>query len=392
MGGSAGIIEPTGPPGVRKGYSAALESVRAIAALLVFARHIAGRLVATGADPGPPGFFESFAWGGQTGVTLFFVLSAFLLVPPFIAKAPASIPRFFARRFLRLWPIYLFAVFVATAWNAESLGDFGDGLIYLVYGQSHWSLITPLEPFSSVWWSLATEVQFYAVLGLCAFLGSRRFGRVVLGALLLFYAVAYAAFIATGFGIGDIGSSLSLRVSIFGRGWSFLLGGLAAWLYGRYGADWRARLEKVGWLGKGGGDALIMLTVVGIGLLLMKVETIGTWPAEIEWHAWHIPESALWAAFIIGLLVLPLRLRPFLVNRPLERLGILSYSFYLWHLPIIVAVGKGLGISSADPEIAEPALLVLAIALSFAGTFAASALTYRYIEKPFLLRKERLAE
>ena len=148
----------------------------------------------------------------------------------------------------------------------------------------------------------------------------------------------------------------------------------------------------MGWLGKGGGDALIMLTVVGIGLLLMKVETIGTWPAEIEWHAWHIPESALWAAFIIGLLVLPLRFRALLVNRPLERLGILSYSFYLWHLPIIVAVGKGLGISSADREIAEPALLVLAIVLSFAGTFAASALTYRYIEKPFLLRKERLAE
>ncbi len=380
------------PAGVRTAYSRELEAVRAIATLLVFARHIAGRYVGIDLEEGSPGFFYSFALGGQTGVTLFFVLSAFLLAPPFFAKGRVSTGRFFARRFLRLWPLYAVAIFVATAWNAEVWTDWGAGLAYLVYGQSFSSFVTPLEPFSSVWWSLSTEVQFYLVLSLCGFIGMHRFGSRILASFLIIYALSYLIFLRTGFGIVDFDSALSLRASLFGRGWSFLLGALAAFLYGRYGTAWRERLARIAWLKNGGGDLLVTLLLVGIGLMLMKVETIGTWPAELKWHAWHIPESALWSTFIIGLLVLPLRSRRMLVNRPLEALGIVSYSFYVWHLPIIVGVGSLVGVSSADPEAAAPGTLAFAIALAFAASFALSSLTYRFIERPFLLRKERLSD
>ena len=396
VGGNAlvrleGFSSATGPPGVRAGYSAELESVRAIAALFVFARHIAGRMVGPGAEEGPPGFFYSFAVGGQTGVTLFFVLSAFLLVPPFLEKRPISTRRFLARRFLRLWPLYFGAVLVATAWNAEGLGDFAKGFGYLVYAQSFSGFVTPLEPFSSVWWSLATEVQFYAALVVCAFLGARRFGPQVLGVLLVLYAVAYSIFVMTGFGVENFATSVALRVSLFGRGWSFLLGGLAAGLYVRHGAAWRRALAQLPWLARGGGDGLVLLVLGGMGLLLMKVETIGTWRAEIEWLPWHIPESALWAAFILGVLVLPLRSRSLLVSFPLERLGIISYSFYLWHLPVIVGVASLLGIDPSHPGTTPANVLVPAIALAFAVSWAVSELTYRWIERPLLLRKQHLA-
>ena len=95
------------PAGVRTAYSRELEVVRAIAALLVFSRHIAGRYVGIDLEQGPPGFFYSLALGGQTGVTLFFVLSAFLLAPPFFEKGRTSISRFFARRFLIYSRIYI---------------------------------------------------------------------------------------------------------------------------------------------------------------------------------------------------------------------------------------------------------------------------------------------
>ncbi|MDG2336162.1 MAG: acyltransferase [Myxococcota bacterium] len=379
------------PAGVRTAYSRELEVVRAIAALLVFSRHIAGRYVGIDLEQGPPGFFYSLALGGQTGVTLFFVLSAFLLAPPFFEKGRTSISRFFARRFLRLWPLYAFAVLVATAWNAEGWEGWGDGLVYLVYGQSFWGFVTHLEPFSYVWWSLSTEVQFYFVLSLCGLIGAQRFGSKILAALLVLYAASYLIFLFTEFGITDPASMLSIRVSLFGRGWSFLLGALAAFLYHRYGQVWRERLARIAWLKNGGGDGVIIVVLIGIGLMLMKVETIGTWPAEIAWHAWHIPESVLWSAFIIGLLVLPLRSRALLVNRPLEAFGVVSYSFYLWHLPVIVGVGSVLGISSADPGSGGRTALAAAIGLSFAASLALSGLTYRFIERPFLLRKERIA-
>ena len=124
--------------------------------------------------------------------------------------------------------------------------------------------------------------------------------------LLVLYAVAYSIFVMTGFGVENFATSVALRVSLFGRGWSFLLGGLAAGLYVRHGAAWRRALAPLPWLARGGGDGLVLLVLGAMGLLLMKVETIGTWRAEIEWLPWHIPESALWAAFILGVLVLPL--------------------------------------------------------------------------------------
>jgi len=212
-----------------------------------------------------------------------------------------------------------------------------------------------------------------------------------LAALLVLYAASYLIFLFTEFGITDPASMLSIRLSLFGRGWSFLLGALAAFLYHRYGQVWRERLARIAWLKNGGGDGVIIVVLIGIGLMLMKVETIGTWPAEIAWHAWHIPESVLWSAFIIGLLVLPLRSRALLVNRPLEAFGVVSYSFYLWHLPVIVGVGSVLGISSADPGSGGRTALAAAIGLSFAASLALSGLTYRFIERPFLLRKERIA-
>jgi peptidoglycan/LPS O-acetylase OafA/YrhL len=105
----------------------------------------------------------------------------------------------------------------------------------------------------------------------------------------------------------------------------------------------------------------------------------------------HIPESALWAAFILGVLVLPLRSRSLLVSFPLERLGIISYSFYLWHLPVIVGVASLLGIDPSHPGTTPANVLVPAIALAFAVSWAVSELTYRWIERPLLLRKQHLA-
>ena len=52
-------------------------------------------------------------------------------------------------------------------------------------------------------------------------------------------------------------------------------------------------------------------------------------------HVWHVPEGVCWAIVLLIVLQGQLLVRPLLVNAPLARLGVLSYSIYLLHLPIL---------------------------------------------------------
>src|SRR5262249_47236711 len=78
----------------------------------------------------------------------------------------------------------------------------------------------PMPPFSDVWWSLATEVQFYAVLPLLALAFGR--SRRVTFALLAIYAMAYAA-VALFLPVPPFEPWLRAQ-SIIGRGPLFLFG------------------------------------------------------------------------------------------------------------------------------------------------------------------------
>ena len=65
--------------------------------------------------------------------------------------------------------------------------------------------------------------------------------------------------------------------------------------------------------------------------------------------------------------------------------GVVSYSVYLWHEPLVMFLGRhGLMASGV-------AGVVLNIALVLALTSALSALTYRFVEAPAMRRKSRLA-
>lgn len=149
-----------------------LDGLRALAVLAVIAGH-----AANSADPTP---VRDFALG-LLGVRLFFVLSGFLITGILIRQRPDRagdtglstnhlIKTFFARRFLRIFPIYYVALAVFFAfglrgmsgqwpWHATYLTNF-----YFAFGGQS-------GPAASHLWSLAVEEQFYLVwpfLVLCA--------------------------------------------------------------------------------------------------------------------------------------------------------------------------------------------------------------------------------
>jgi peptidoglycan/LPS O-acetylase OafA/YrhL len=157
-----------------KGTIAALDGVRAIAAMLVVTLHLNE---ATGVpwnlDQNP--LTTALADFGRTGVDLFFVLSGFLLFLPY-AKAllfqdglPAA-RTFYLRRIFRIWPGYYFSLIVMILWYGRQYlqPDHWKRLfLFLTFfmDSSHQTFQQLNGPF----WTLAIEWQFYLLLPLIAF-------------------------------------------------------------------------------------------------------------------------------------------------------------------------------------------------------------------------------
>lgn len=379
-------------------YLPELEALRGWAMVLVYTFHLNGTVArrASGAadDPTP---LSAFVLAGHTGVSLFFVLSAFLLALPFLAEADGgrrlSRPAYATRRALRILPLYWTAVVIAAVLSADQLADLARGLPYLVFlnSLSDWS--TPLLPYSGAWWSLGTEAQFYLVLLLLPLLLASRAGRVAGVLLLLAWTAAYVAFLTRALHMDTITGQIRLAYSLFGRAPLFLCGIAAAALYRRHGATWRARLAEWPLLRRGGADAILLAGLLTLGLLLQWVIVIGPSKAEgPPLHAWHILEGVLWSAVVLFVLLAPLRVAPLITNRATIWLGMVSYSVYIWHLPILHYVFRWTRRLGVSLPLAWNARTLAVAVLATAVCLGVSALTYRWIERPFLTRKERIGD
>lgn len=156
-------------------FIAQLESLRGWAILLVVAFHCLGILISDSAEglPKDAALWLRVAGAGNTGVTLFFVLSGFLLSQPFIEAAKAgervSIGRFYTARLLRILPLYYCAVLMAWLVSSNSASAL-KALLFIPVGFE-------IFPFSVPWWSLSTEMQFYLLLPWVMFALRYRFGR-----------------------------------------------------------------------------------------------------------------------------------------------------------------------------------------------------------------------
>jgi peptidoglycan/LPS O-acetylase OafA/YrhL len=373
-------------------YLPELEALRGIAVTLVFLMHFDGYLVMPWYRTGPPAWPMVFVRTDRLGVDLFFVLSAFLLSLPFLAQASGGtrvdLGHYFRRRALRILPLYWTAVVVGTALSTRRPADLLRGLPSLAFLNLG---ATSLHPYGDVWWSLSTEAQFYLVLPLLGLLPTTRAGRAVGLALLGVYAATYVAFSTQLLAVRSIATVLQLEASLFGRGPLFLSGILAALVYRRFGGKIRATLERSAWMRNGGCDLLVVVLLAAFARFLGWEGTLG--PARLA--AWFqgldLVSGAALALLLLFLLLAPLRLKAVVVNPALARLGVLSYSIYLIHFPFIAQAMPvirgplGLTVWRWEPR---AALLLACVAVP---CLALSTLTYRFIERPFLERKSRLA-
>ena len=324
----------------------ALTAARGVAALWVFVYHVwlsigPQRLLVPFA--GTTLDLTPLASAGWAGVDVFYVLSGFLLWGVFDDYASRRtdairVARFAERRALRILPpfyaqVALLAVLglatnwvEAPSWTTLALhATLTHGLSYEHY-----------QAVNNVWWTLSTEAQFYVALPLLA-MAVRRFGwaTVLTGGLAAMLAYRIAAFAA--FRDAPVIERVWALEQFPGRIDQFLAGMFASHL--ARAKDGAARTIR---------DALarsktlrILLACVGPAVLvalayLLHVDDffLRYWDGHAWLYAWHLVAGIAVATSLYAIAVraggatgAPMA-APW---RALAALGVVSYSFYLWH-------------------------------------------------------------
>ncbi|MGG7566220.1 acyltransferase family protein [Rhodovulum sp. DZ06] len=310
---------------------------------------------------GTPGFS-----GGWLGVDVFFVISGYLIGAILIAEMAAgdfSFARFYARRARRIMPA-LIAVILAcipAGWLLMRPGPFED---FLVSGLATLAFVSNIHFWREVdyfntaadqapllhTWSLAVEEQFYILFPVLLLLLMRR--RALVGPALLALAALSLA-VADWAAIAKPDANFFLPAT---RLWELLAGALLAW------AEHRGHAPRRG----AAAGALAGLGLVAV-VVPMAVYDTAT-PAPSLWTL--IPVLGTAAVLRWGRDGIAGRL---LSTAPFVWIGLISYSAYLWHQPVLAFARIAAG--------GEPALWIM-LALC-AVSLALAWATWAFVERPF---------
>ncbi|TAJ14202.1 MAG: acyltransferase [Planctomycetota bacterium] len=347
------------PAAARRSYVPALDGLRALAVLLVLWTHV---------PVGSFGVHHEVAKGlvrpGYLGVDIFFVLSGFLITRILVADRDAGSPLrwFWARRFLRIFPIYY--LLLAVLWFVERGPEWPWCAAYL----GNFRFLVAPDDASSLrhTWSLAIEEHFYLVwpLVVYAFRDRRKLSRATLVLLALALATAVLPLLFP----AHVHPELARRwihESSTTRATSLLAGALVA----LHEPAIRERLARARWLAPLAVAASAALLLVNRAFALPGAPVV-----DLVGYASFSTGALLCATDGPGAAVLS--------AAPLCWIGRISYGLYLYHLPIFHAFGL------VQHRGDQPGSLG-AIAAAVAVSLAVAAASYAFIERPLLALQAR---
>jgi len=334
-------------------YRPDIDGLRAVAVLAVVLNHLSSSLVS----------------GGYVGVDIFFVISGYLItaiISREIGEGRFSFARFYERRARRIFPALL-AVLAATLMAGYFLllpSDYARALqaavatIFFASNFMLWkeqagyfeTIDTKLDPLLHMW-SLAVEEQFYLLFPVFLLLGYRYFRQRIAWALAACALVSLsgAAWLA------KENSTAAFFLSPL-RAWELLAGALLALGF----------LPPIG--SRMVREAMVASGLAAILMACFAYSERTTFPGLTA----LVPVLGA-AAIIYGGTSGPTAAGRMLQWRPIVYLGLISYSLYLWHWPLIVLAQYANGLEPLTPYLAP---------LFLASLLLASA-SYHFIEQPF---------
>jgi len=381
----------TGSAPILGGHIPVLDGVRGLAILLVLIVHFGGsaadKALASGSiiERVYVRVVDTFG----AGVDLFFVLSGFLITRILLGArgAPHALRSFYARRVLRIFPLYYFALFLVLVvlasflsrpppvetilhrqgWLWAYAGNVGSGLLDISWNEG-WMR---LDHF----WSLAVEEHFYFFWPALALnLAPRKLARLC---WVFFFSAIVIRLAFLGAGMRDASYQLTpCRLD------ALSLGALVAI------ASFETRtVERLL------GGARVAMAVGLFGILAVAV--LGHARSWLWWTTGAVHTS--FAVFFVGLLVLVLaspegaRLSRAFRHPTLRTLGKYSYGLYVWHEILRPFLRNWVPVARLEAVLHSRLLGVCAYTvICTAASFAVAFTSWHVFEKQFLKFKDRV--
>jgi len=293
----------------------ALTGLRFFAALAIVIHHACGPFFsrATVAD-----------WPLDQGVSLFFVLSGFVLTYAYPELPTAACVRaFFIARFARIWPAHIATLLLVGAavvgWSIS--GPLAANVLLV---QAWIPQMSYYFSYNAVSWSISTEFGFYLLFPLLIRRFADRWHIVLAGSLALLIGLIVLM-------PSDPAAHAFIYISPLGRLFEFVLGMVAALLW------MRAPTSALGVFCLSAAE----LAIVTLVLLQLRYGTPylgalggGQFPGVAEW-AWHSGGCVGFALAIVLFAQGKGIIARLLAVAPIAFLGRMSYSLYLLHQPAI---------------------------------------------------------
>jgi peptidoglycan/LPS O-acetylase OafA/YrhL len=316
----------------------ALDGIRGLAVLLVIAEHTN---------------FLNLKGIGFVGVWLFFVLSGFLLTLPFVEHRLTipSLVHYAKRRVLRIFPMYYFVLTLYWLFGTSQISQHYGEHLFLRRADRHL-------------WTIPEELLFYCVLPAFVFCVQ----RFLKARPLWIIAFLTSAMIASNFWLDE----KVFAISAMGRSIPFFLGIFLIGVLCAYAYHWTSTAQLIvsckekGFLG--------LLWFFSFSILFLSTNVLLGTPMPLSW------EFPAPFGVACGLLILATLLSgPGLINRiltawPTRFIGLLSFSLYLLHVPIIDLL---------HPHGWRSGTALFFLTLSI--TTLCSIVSYTLVERPFLI-------
>ena len=339
----------------------AITGLRGFAAMWVFIFHFWGSQVIKAVNIEILGWQFDITWCftfGWLGVPIFFVLSGYLLAQPFIKQAgikrseskeesSQSIPRislraYFVRRVLRVFPAYygqffilvLLACFFQYGRYPEDAASWIAHLTMTFFSPPYF-----ISGINGVWWTLPIEFGFYLLLPLFAVMLKPGRGLALLflclSIMLCYRYFIYFMYLATDVPLYTRVSLLPGVMDSFGIGMyaAYLSNNLPAKLIGSNSIASELLHERQNLVA----SAATVLMLLGFGgcMLIMQKYWMFYWSGGWMSYSYTPLFSAVIGCGLVGASLRSSWLEWLFGNRLMRFLGNISYSMYLWHVPVI---------------------------------------------------------
>ncbi|MEJ9218226.1 acyltransferase family protein [Paenibacillus glucanolyticus] len=321
-----------------------------------------------------------FAGGGFLGVSLFFVLSGYLITDILASQwhhqRRIDLKDFWIRRFRRLLPAMLLMLFILVVWvtlfdrsrlltlRGEVLGavTYISNWQFIYQQQSYFESFGPPSPLGH-FWSLAVEEQFYLLWPLIMLAGLKLFPRR--GQLFSFIAAGAAAsalVMALIYQPGEDPSRVYYGTDT--RAFGLLIGAGLAIVW----PSWKLSLQVSTAVRR----RLNLTGAAALLIILFMMWKVDRYDPFLYRGGMFLFSMA--AAVLVAVLAHPAASISRLLSwKPLLWVGVRSYGIYLWHYPVMILTSPASG--SGDLSLPQ-------VVLQITASVILAALSWKYVEEP----------